>query len=59
MAAEMCRLRLERAKRLLVESDKQIKEVAKECGFASAHYFSEAFVNAEGFSPGEHRRRHR
>jgi AraC family L-rhamnose operon transcriptional activator RhaR len=55
----MCRLRLERAKRLLVESDKQIKEVAKECGFASAHYFSEAFVNAEGFSPGEHRRRHR
>ena len=54
---EITRLRLERAKRLLVDSDEKIKQVARDCGFTDAAYFDRVFVRVEGMSPGEYRRR--
>jgi LacI family transcriptional regulator len=54
---EIARLRLERAKRLLVESKEPIKQVSRDCGFADAAYFHRVFLQAEGVSPGEYRRR--
>lgn len=55
---EIARLRLERAKRLLVENDKPIKEVALDCGFTNAAHFRVGFLQAEGMSPGKYRRCH-
>ena len=57
MMDEIARLRLQRAKRLLVESDEQIKHVASNCGFRTVRHFNWAFVRAEGMSPGDYRRR--
>ena len=57
MKEEIGRLRLERAKRLLVESDEPIKQLAQDCGFANTEYFATVFVQAAGMSPGEFRRR--
>ena len=56
MTDEITRLRLERAKRLLVESDQPVKQVAGECGFTDAAYFHRVFAQAKGVSPGEYRR---
>ena len=56
MMDEIARLRLERAKRLLVESDEPIKHVANNCGFGTLRHFHWAFLQAEGMTPGEYRR---
>ncbi len=56
MTEEITRLRLERAKRLLVQSDEPIKQVASDCGFSDATYFHRVFLQAEKMSPGEFRR---
>jgi LacI family transcriptional regulator len=56
MMEEIARLRLERAKRLLVESDEPVKQVALECSFSNAAYFHRVFVQNEGISPGDYRR---
>ena len=57
MTEEIARLRLERAKRLLVESDEPIKQLASDCGFSDPAYFHRVFLQGEGMSPGEYRRR--
>ena len=57
MTEEIARLRLERAKRLLVESDEPIKQTAHDCGLTDAAYFHRVFLQAEGPTPGEFRRR--
>ncbi len=57
MTEEIARLRLERAKRLLVESDEPIKQLASDCGFSDPAYFHRVFLQGEGISPGEYRRR--
>lgn len=49
-------MRMERARRLLGQSRLSIKEIAAECGFSSADYFSRAFGAAEGCSPRAYRR---
>lgn len=56
---EITRLRLERAKRLLVENDEQIKKLARDCGFPDAAYFHRVFLHVEGITPGEYRRQRR
>jgi len=48
---EIARQRLERAKRLLAESDKPMKAVAALCGFCNAGYFTNAFRAATGMTP--------
>jgi len=55
---EINRLRLDRAKRLLVETTEPIKYVARTCGFASATYYHQVFMQAEGLTPIAYRRRH-
>jgi len=56
MTDEIARLRLERAKRLLVESNQPIKQLAMDCGFSDATYFGRVFLQAEGVTPSEFRR---
>lgn len=47
--------RLKRAKRLLELSDKSAQEIAEECGFTDASYFSKSFKSAFGMTPKEYR----
>ena len=48
-------LRLTRAKRELICTKKSIKQIAYECGFSSAYYFSRCFHLHEKVSPKEYR----
>ena len=48
-------VRLEKAAQLLRESTGTISEIAFECGFQSATYFSKCFRDRYGFPPGEAR----
>lgn len=51
------RLRMERAKTLLRETDTKIIDIAFECGFSSSQYFANTFKHATGLSPSEYRTR--
>ena len=57
IAEEITRLRLERAKRRLVEADEPLKVVARASGFSTANHFYKAFIRVEGISPAEYRQR--
>lgn len=57
MNEEIARLRLERATRMLLESDAPVKQLARDSGYSDAKYFHQVFVQAQGISPGEYRRR--
>jgi AraC-like DNA-binding protein len=48
--------RLEQAKYLLLEKQKNVSEVAYETGYSSPHYFSKAFKKKFGISPSEIRK---
>ncbi|TLS53249.1 response regulator [Paenibacillus antri] len=50
------RYRLERAKRLLRESDLKVYEVAESVGIANARYFSRLFYDAYGVTPLEYKK---
>lgn len=47
--------RMNRAAELLLMTDKKMNEIAKECGFFSAAYFSTKFKNVYGMTPKEYR----
>ncbi|BAE86575.1 hypothetical protein DSY4786 [Desulfitobacterium hafniense Y51] len=47
-------IRLEHVKRLLLEGDKTITEIALECGFSSPAYLSSSFYNRYKLSPTEY-----
>lgn len=51
----MTSLRLSRAKKELICTQKSIKQIAYECGFSSAYYFSRCFHQHESISPKEYR----
>lgn len=51
-------LRMEKAKRLLMTSTLKINQIAKDCGFESPSYFNRVFLNQEGISPTEFRKKH-
>ena len=53
------RIRLERARRLLVESDQQLERLAAACGFRSAEVLRRLFQRHLGLSPSEYRERFR
>jgi len=55
MSEEIIRLRLERAKRLLIQSKEPIRQVASDCGFSDAAYFHRVFMQVEKMSPREFR----
>ncbi|WP_094550662.1 helix-turn-helix transcriptional regulator [Petroclostridium xylanilyticum] len=52
------KLRLDKAKELLVKTNQPISEVALECGFENIPYFSFLFKKHLNISPGEFRRKH-
>ena len=55
---EIVRQRIERAKKLLSETDKPMKEIAALCGFCNAGYFTNAFRTETGLTPKAWRRGH-
>lgn len=56
---EISRLRVERAKRLLIESRKPMKLLAGEAGFHNAVQMCAVFKRVEGITPSQYRREHR
>jgi LacI family transcriptional regulator len=55
-AAEIRRVRIEEAKRLLIDTDKAIASVARASGFSQQDLFSRTFRRAVGVPPSEYRR---
>ena len=55
IAEEITRLRIERAKRRIVETDAPLKHVATECGFRNADHFYKVFSRIEGMTPSQFR----
>ena len=51
----MCRIK--HAKQLLFDSDLTISQIAEDCGYANAYYFSNAFKKLEGISPSGFRKK--
>jgi AraC family transcriptional regulator len=51
--------RIERAKKLLVEENLELSEIAVACGFVDQSHLSRTFVKIEGCSPGKWRRSRR
>lgn len=58
IAGEITRLRVERAKRRMVETDASMKQVAIEAGFRTADHFGKVFTRIEGISPSRFREGH-
>jgi LacI family transcriptional regulator len=58
-AEEIRRVRIDRAKRLLIETDAGMEGVARGAGFSSANQFSETFRRETGVSPSQFRRQFR
>ena len=56
---QLTRMRLSHARMLLLETDQKIVTIALDSGFKSLSSFYEAFVQADGVSPGKYRRRAR
>jgi len=57
--AEIQRVRLERAQRLLLESDMAMPQVAASAGYGSAAYLSQVFRKELGITPVQYRREKR
>jgi len=47
------KMKIEKAKELLIEGNKKVKEVAYELGYSNEFYFSRMFKRVEGLSPKE------
>ncbi len=47
--------RMTRAKRMLVQSDASMTEIAQKCGFSDSSYFAKCFSGSMGMTPGEYR----
>lgn len=47
------KMKIEKAKELLIEGNKKVKEVAYELGYTNEFYFSRMFKRVEGLSPKE------
>lgn len=56
IAKEIRRVRIERAKRELVQSDRLIQNIARDVGFKTANRMCEIFKRELGVTPGEYRR---
>jgi AraC-like DNA-binding protein len=51
--------RLQRSKQLLIENREwTVKQIAIECGYPSISYFGKLFLENEGLTPAEYRRKH-
>ena len=52
-------IRINKARKLLSETNKTVSDIAYECGFYDQSHFTKAFIRLRHQSPGEYRRRHR
>jgi AraC-like DNA-binding protein len=52
----LTRIRIEKSKRMLKISDKNLTEIAYACGFSSLSYFSRSFADQTTLTPGEYRK---
>ena len=52
-------MRLTMAKKLLIQTDLSVTDIAGKVGFSSASYFSELFTKRENISPVEYRKYHK
>ncbi|OWA34944.1 hypothetical protein B9G55_14475 [Saccharibacillus sp. O16] len=52
-------VRIGQAKRLLLDTEERLGEIAQRIGFSSEYYFSRRFKRETGLSPGHYRRLHR
>jgi AraC family L-rhamnose operon regulatory protein RhaS len=50
------RIRMERAKTLLRETEIKVIDIALECGYATSQYFANTFKQATGATPSEYRK---
>ena len=50
-------LRLDKARRLMLDEKKSIAKVARECGFSDINYFSRCFRRHYGVTAGEYRKK--
>lgn len=48
------KMKIDRAKELLIEGDKKVKEVSQALGYTDEFYFSRIFKRIEGISPSEY-----
>ena len=53
---EITRVQIERAKRLLTETDLSVAAIAEKCGYSQPKYFSQVFHAKVGTSPGAYRK---
>jgi AraC-like DNA-binding protein len=53
--AELHRVRLELARKLLADPEQRVDDVAERCGYQSANSFWVAFKQATGLSPRQYR----
>jgi LacI family transcriptional regulator len=59
LAQEICRVRLERCKRLLTETELALSVVARHSGFTSARHLASVFRRELGLTPTGYRKRTR
>lgn len=52
-------IRLERGMQMLLNTDQTIEQIAAECGFSCANYFSKVYKKILNVTPSEYRKRHR
>jgi LacI family transcriptional regulator len=57
-AAEIRRVRIEEAKRLLVDSDRSIADIGRASGFGHQDLFSRVFRRGVGVTPSQFRKQH-
>ena len=57
MKREILLQRVRRSKRLLVDTDRLVKQIARDCGFPDSQRFCRTFRRLEGVSPVAYRRR--
>ena len=57
IAEEITRLRIERSKRLMMETDASFKSLAVDLGFRNADHFCKVFGRIEKISPSQYRKR--
>ena len=55
ISQEILRMRIERAKRLMMESDLSFKELSAELGYRNSDHFYKSFLRAEGQTPSSFR----
>jgi AraC-like DNA-binding protein/ligand-binding sensor protein len=55
----LCRIRIKEAKRLLIDTNLTMVDIAQKCGFDDQSYFTKVFRKLEAATPKEYRKSHR